>query len=378
MKRVVVIGTLALSGLASIACGSSGESTFDDGTNGTGGQGGANGSGTASQLPDIGPSGTSSACVTEVAGAELAPTNLVFVYDKSGSMGDRATGYDPAKRWIPVGSGLKQFFADPYSKTVRASLQFFPLSDDTIATACAHPYASPVVPLAPASAPAFIAAIDSMKPSGGTPTLPALAGGITQAKQIVAARPGDKTAVVLVTDGEPGFWDPDENAYTPGCVNNDVAHVADAARAAFSGTPSIPTYVIGVGPKLESLNAVAAAGGTGAAIMVDVNDPAGTKNAIVSALDTIRRQELTCDFSVPPPPAGETLDPLAVNVAITGASGERVLGYSKECASPDGWRYDDIANPQRILLCSGACIAAREADGKVSIAFGCKTKLDVH
>ncbi|OJY17078.1 MAG: hypothetical protein BGO98_13050 [Myxococcales bacterium 68-20] len=377
MKRVLVAGTLALSGVVSIACGSAGDSTFNDGSN-TDGQGANGPNGGSGELPEIGPSGTSSACVTEVAGAELAPTNLVFVYDKSGSMGDVATGYDPAKRWLPVGSGLKQFFADPYSKTLRASLQFFPLSDDTIDTACAHPYASPVVPLSPASDPAFIAAIDSMKPSGGTPTLPALAGGITHAKEIASARPGEKTAVVLVTDGEPGFWDPSKNAYTPGCANNDVAHVAAAARQAFEGTPSIPTYVIGVGPKLESLQAVATAGGTGAAVMVDVNDPASTKSTIVSALDAIRRRELSCDFSLPPPPPGETLDPYAVNVAITGASGERVLGYSKECASPDGWHYDDISNPQRILLCSAACTAARETNGKVSIAFGCKTKLDVH
>ncbi len=377
-RRALVTCTLVLSGVVSIACGSTGESSFEDGTRGGNGQGANGGSGSGAQLPEIGPSGTSSACVTELAGAELAPTNLVFVYDKSGSMGDTATGFDPAKRWIPVGSGLKQFFADPYSKTVRATLQFFPLSDDTIETACAHPYGTPVVPLAPASDAAFISAIDSMKPSGGTPTLPALMGGISQAKDIVAARPDDKTAIVLVTDGEPGFWDPNKNAFTPGCANNDVAHVADAARTAFQGTPSIPTYVIGVGPKLEALNAVAAAGGTSAAVMVDVNDPAGTKNAIVSALDAIRRRELTCDFSVPPPPAGEDLDPFAVNVAITGAGGERVLGYSKDCASADGWRYDNIDDPKRILLCSDACSDAREADGKVSIAFGCKTKLDVH
>lgn len=374
MKRELVAYTFVLSGLVSIACGSNGESSFGDGY-GADDQS-AKGTGTG-QLPEIGPTGTSSACVTEVAGAELAPTNLVFVYDKSGSMGDVATGFDPTKRWIPVGSGLKHFFADPYSKTVRASLQFFPLSDDTIEAACAHPYAQPVVPLSPASDPAFIKAIDSTKPSGGTPTLPALVGGIEHAREIAAARPGDKTAIVLVTDGEPGFWDPKKNAYTAGCANNDVAHVANAARAAFAGTPSIPTYVIGVGPKLESLQSVAVAGGTKGAIMVDVSDPAGAKDAIVSALDSIRRREISCDFSVPPPPAGETLDPYAVNVALAGAGGERVLGYSKECASPDGWRYDNIQDPKRILLCSSACSAARETNGKISIAFGCKTKLDI-
>ena len=53
-------------------------------------------------------------------------------FDKSGSMGDTATGFDPALKWTPVGTGMKEFFADPYSKTLRASLQFFPLDDNTI------------------------------------------------------------------------------------------------------------------------------------------------------------------------------------------------------------------------------------------------------
>src|SRR4051812_49240318 len=57
-------------------------------------------------IGEIGPKGTGSACVSEVASAELAPTNLVFIYDKSGSMGDAATGFDPAKKWVPVGTGL--------------------------------------------------------------------------------------------------------------------------------------------------------------------------------------------------------------------------------------------------------------------------------
>lgn len=367
MKRVLAVSVLALS---AVACASEG-SEFGDRS----GDGAAVSQG---QLPEIGPSGTASACVTEVASAELAPTNLVFVYDKSGSMGDASTGFDPAQRWIPVGAGLKHFFADPYSRTLRASLQFFPQSDDTVETACGHPYAKPVVPLSPASDPKFVDAIDRTKPSGGTPTLPALIGAISQAREVAASRPDDKTAIVLVTDGEPGFWDPKTNAQVPGCVDNDVAHVAAAARSAFEGSPSIATYVVGVGPKLESLNAVAAAGGTGAAIMVDVDEPGRTTTAIMSALTGIRRRAVACDFSVPPPPAGQQLDPYAVNVVLGSAGAERVLGYSKGCTSVDGWQYDDVHAPRRISLCAGACATATlEAEGKVSIAFGCKTKTEV-
>lgn len=374
MKRIVT--TCAL-GAALAACGGSDGSLFDA----QNGEQGRSDIPTDNGLPEIGPGGTSSACVSEVISAELTPTNLVFVYDKSGSMGDLANGgFDPSLKWIPVSTGMKEFFADPYSKTVRASLQFFPLNDIDIPSACNYNYAAPTVALTNAADPAFAQAIDATKPSGGTPTLPALQGGIAYAKQIAAQRPGDKTAVVLVTDGEPGFWDPAVNAFVPGCPGNTIAAAAQAAQAAFQGTPSIATYVIGVGPKLEALNQIAAAGGTGSAIMVDVTQPATTKSSFVSSLGQIRQREVACDFSVPPPPPGETLDTNAVNVVLVSSDGsQRVLGYSKECKDPSGWHYDNVGDPKRILLCQSACDSAKQStEGKVSIAFGCKTKVAVN
>lgn len=366
---VTVVTTAALA-----ACGGSDASVFDHGAEQ--GQSDPNANG----LPEIGPGGTASACVTEVTAAELTPTNLVFVYDKSGSMGDSANGgFDPALKWIPVSTGMKEFFGDPYSKTLRASLQFFPLDDVDIPRACNYDYAKPTVPLTSAADSAFAKAIDATKPSGGTPTLPALAGGIAYAKHVATQRPGDKTAIVLVTDGEPGFWDAQANAFVPGCPNNTPAAAAAAALAAFQGSPSVPTYVVGVGPKLEALNQVAAAGGTGKAIMVDISQPATTKSTIVSTLARIRQREVACDFSVPPPPPGETLDTNAVNVVLLNPDGsQRVLGYSKDCADGAGWRYDNVGAPSRILLCQSACDNAKQAtEGKVSIAFGCKTKISV-
>ena len=364
-------------GLGLVACGSDATSTFGDGADPSTSPGSDVPPG--SSIGEIGPKGTGSACVSEVASAELAPTNLVFIYDRSGSMGDAATGFDPSKKWIPVGTGMKEFFADGYSKTLRASLQFFPLNDDTIETTCAYPYQTPTVALTSASDAAFTQAIDGTQPSGGTPTLPALRGAVAYARQIATDRPGDKTAVVLVSDGEPGFWDATQGAFVPGCQDNDVAHAAAAAQAAFEGSPSVPTYVIGVGAKLEALNAIASAGGTKGAVMVDTTDPTKTKADIVAALASIRRSEVSCDFSIPPAPAGQELDPYSVNVVLTQADGtEKVLGYSKACATDAGWRYDDAAAPKRILLCSAACSDARSAaTGKVSIAFGCKTRVAV-
>lgn len=375
-KPMFVTASVVLSILL-VACGNDANSTFQDPAPP---QDPASGVPTGSNLGEIGPKGTASACVNDVVSAELAPTNLVIIYDKSGSMGDTATGFDPALKWIPVGTGMKEFFADPYSQTLRASLQFFPLDDDTIASTCAFPYATPTVALTNAADPAFTKAIDATKPSGGTPTLPALTGAIAYAKQVAAARPGDKTAVVLVTDGEPGFWDASQNAFVPGCADNDVAHAAAAAKTAFEASPAVPTYVVGVGSKLDSLNAIAAAGGTKSAVIVDTADPAKTKTDIVNALGAIRTSEVSCDFSIPPSPAGQTLDPYAVNVVLTQADGtQQVVGYSKTCGTAGGWQYDDVAHPTRILLCADACSAARTSSlGKVSIAYGCKTQVAVN
>ena len=374
-KPMFVTASLALSILL-VACGNDAASTFNDPAPPADPSSGVP---TGSSLGEIGPKGTASACVNDVVSAELAPTNLVIIYDKSGSMGDAATGFDPTMKWLPVGTGMKEFFADPYSKTLRASLQFFPLNDDTIASTCSYAYATPSVPLTIAADPAFTQAIDTTKPSGGTPTLPALTGAIAYAKQIATARPGDKTAVVLVTDGEPGFWDATQNAFVPGCVDNDVAHAAAAAKTAFEASPPVPTYVVGVGSKLDSLNAIATAGGTNSAVIVDTADPAKTKTDIVNALGAIRKSEVSCDFSIPPSPAGQELDPYAVNVVLSQSDGsEKVLGYSKACETNDGWKYDDVAHPTRILLCSNACGDARTSSlGKVSIAYGCKTHVAV-
>jgi hypothetical protein len=379
MKRMMAAALAAIT-MGSFACGSE-SSTFGDPSDpNTGGTAGNGVPGGSSGLGEIGPKGTSSACVNQVVSAELTPTNLVFMYDKSGSMGDNVnSNFDPKLKWDPVNDGMTGFFGDPYSSTVRASLQFFPIDDSDIPSACGAPYATPQVALTMANDPSFVSTLGATKPEGGTPTLPALQGAIAYAQQVAASRPTDKTAIVLVTDGEPGFYDPSSSSFVPGCPNNDIAHVAAAAQAAFAAAPSIPTYVIGVGPSLDKLNTIASAGGTSAAMMVDVSDPSTTKSQIEGALGKIRTATVSCDFSIPPAPAGETLDPFAVNVVLTANDGsQKVLGYSKTCSDPAGWQYDNPGTPTRITLCSNACDQARaSAQGKVSLAFGCKTQVSI-
>jgi hypothetical protein len=359
------------------ACGSNSGSEFDDPNgNGNGDGGPNNGNGTFNP----GPTGTNDPCVTDVKGAELTPVNLIIMYDKSGSMGNPSEhpSFDPQKRWIPVGSALKAFVTDPATNGgISASLAFFPLDGD-INVACGGDYKTPRVPLTRLTnggAQAIVNAIDTTTPSGGTPTLPALQGAIAYARDVANQRPGERTVVVLQTDGYPGLK-LDDGSFGPGCADNDIDHIAAAADAAFKGSPSIPTYVIGVDAALTDLNRIAAAGGTKQAFLVAVGDPNATKVSFSAALAQIRTFEVQCDFALPPPPDGKELNKNGVNVVFKDANGqETVLAYNSDCQGGAGWHYDNLASPTRVQLCPASCDAAkRDSNAKLSLAFGCITK----
>jgi hypothetical protein len=128
-----------------------------------------------------------------------------------------------------------------------------------------------------------------------------------------------------------------------------------------------------VGSELTSLDAIAAAGGTGKAILVDVGVPATTQTQLTTALDAVREKQIQCSTPLPAAPAGKTLDPRHVNVAIqSGAGTTNALAYSVGCAFPDGWQYDVLASPTEIVLCPGACATLHaDAAAKLAIAMAC-------
>jgi hypothetical protein len=359
--------------LTFLACGGSGGSLFGDGT---GGGGNASGGGGDPGSFSTDPVGTNAACVTAMKNAVLPAVNLVLMYDKSGSMGLPSEGGNASLKWIPVNAGMKAFFTDPKSGGYNASLQFFPAPGDLNAT-CGANYATPLVPLTPLSASGpLLAALDAASPQGGTPTLPALKGALSYAQQLTTQRPDETTVVVLVTDGEPGLMV--NGQFVAGCADNDIAHVADAAKAGLSASPAVKTYVIGVGPSLDKLNAIAAAGGTSQAFTIPVANPTQTTAELQKAFESIRSQiKLPCTFALPTPPAGQSLDKDRVNVAYTSGAGQVTpLNYSGDCASGAGagWHYDNLTAPTRIELCPGSCaVAQADANGRLTVAFGCIT-----
>lgn len=362
---------LGAGAVVAVGCGSTDGSEFDDDSgfkddrNADGGLGDGGGGGAAALF---------GACAQGVGSARLAPANLVFVYDRSGSMGDNQFEQNRSKRWDPVAKGMESFLKDPLSQTLNASLEFYPYGG-SIPEACAWPYHEPDVPLQSLANPqAFLDKIAATNPEGGTPTKPALEGGVRYAKEVLASRPGEKAVVVLVTDGYPSFFDPDQNKVVDGCQDNNVAGVAQAASGAHA--EGIDTWVIGVGPGLENLQQIAQAGGTNNLFTVSVDAPDATTKAFQDALTAIRQKSVACHFDIPPPPEGKVFDKSLVNVVIKDGAGQQVVvKQSPGCEVADAWQYDDAANPKKILLCPEACTKAQASeDSVVNIAFGCETQ----
>ncbi len=369
MARLSVIGISVVLGL--VGCGSANdESAFSEGPGGGFDSGNGDGSGFGSGGPgngakDGGANGgagnvgnvlPTDACATSTAGVISPPISLVFMIDRSQSMGSDEGMDNRATRWEPLVAGLSAFFADPANANVRASVTFF--GEGGLRTCDASGYAAPKIPMH--ALPDAENAFAGVSPGSNTPTLPALQGAITYAKQVQAALPtGEKVAIVLATDGQPY-----------GC-RSDVSNVAAAAAAVKS---TIPTYVIGVGPSTGNLTEIAVGGGTTAPIMVPTGNPAATSAALRAAAGQIKASQLGCDYTLPSPPAGQTLDVNAVNVNFTPGGGTlSTLPYSADCANPAGWHYDDPAKPAHIVMCEAACSTLRSdtTGGKVDIIFGC-------
>ncbi len=90
---------------------------------------------------------------------------------------------------------------------------------------------------------------------------------------------------------------------------------------------------------------------------------------------------IPCSFLIPPPPDGSTFDKSKVNVEYTDGTGKKttiffVPGGAAACPPTGGWYYDDDSKPTKILLCPATCTSvSADKTGKVDIAFGCATRI---
>lgn len=387
-------------GLVAVACGGNAEESHgvDDGAGSGGSSAGKGGGGTGAVIGGssgaagtiiqggsssgtagaIGAGGTGTTCASQKAGANLLPVRLAFAFDVSGSMGQGDyPWHDATLKWDPVVAATRAFFEDAESAGLEASLTAFPVAESN-AKCMNGSYEAPIVPMTALPSPAFGAALDGIRAGtwrGGTPTLHVVSGVLAQIAQSNASNPG-RYVFVLVTDG-----------YPQGCSDNAIQSVVDAVAAVAATTP---TYVIGVAnpPLTDSngmmapetvmnLSAVAVAGGTGQAYIINTGDPAATHAAFSMAINEIRGTSISCNLAIPPIPGGRAFERDKVIVTYTSAGTPVDLTYDASCSMPNTWHYDDVNAPTEIVLCDSTCTSVQADDTAVlDVTFTCNSVIE--
>ncbi len=416
---------------ASCSANSAG-STYGNSTGGAGGGdgGGLGGSGgTQPVLGDASPGDGSldeaGACVGQSYPGKVVPLDVLILLDATGSMDDSSgTGATPV--WPPVTAALQTLISDPNMNGIGMGLTFLPnpppagtkipgrcltnaecvnmgtcnimfgcnaacnvdtdcgiygpcmiLGQARFCTGAATPkvscdpadYGQPVVPIdvLPSNAQALVDAISSKSPDGSaTPTQPALTGALSYAHGWAVAHPDHLTNVLFATDGEPND-----------CTYDTPEGAADVAATAYNDNPSVSTFVLGLG-QLDVLNQIAQKGGTQ---MAYIADSSSVSDKLVDMFNQMRANG-ACQFQIPVPQSGQTLDYGRVNVSYTpmGASEPQSVPYVKGKGGCDptagGWYYDtDPAqkDPTKILLCPATCDGVQLSTEGVEVILGCKT-----
>jgi hypothetical protein len=303
-------------------------------------------------------------CGAEMVKAIPLPVDIFILQDRSQSMTMPAMAGGTLSKWDAVRQALTSFLQSPAASGLGVGLGFFP---PTAGNACTPAtYAIPAVGISalPPASTSLITTLNAQIPGGNTPTKPALDGAILYARawEMTMTR---RVAIALATDGEPNQ-----------CNSTVPAVSASAAAAAATG---IFTFVVGVGPSLQNLDAIAQAGGTKMAYLVDT---AGV-DQLIAAFKSIQQQaaKLACSFAIPPSPTGQMLDPNAVNVRFTATGNPanavtlgQVPGGRSQCGPMGGWYLDNPTAPTSISLCDASCQQVNTApDGVISLVFGCKS-----
>ncbi|MCC6651996.1 MAG: VWA domain-containing protein [Candidatus Eisenbacteria bacterium] len=298
--------------------------------------------------------------------------NLFFLVDRSGSMVSSGL-------WTPAVAGMTAFFQATTSAGLGVAMEFFPLnSGGSRGDGCASPDPScsvaecsnamvPVGTLTAAAAPtdtheqALVAAFALVHPSdnaagtgSGTPTYPALDGALKWAK--AASTPTERADVVLLTDGPPSRCD------------TSAANAAALAASALSAS-GVRTYTLALpGASTPYLDAMAAAGGTGASVPISVANMAAE---IQSALGIAASSGSVCESDVPP---SGLYDPAKTSVVFDGGSPTALPKQTDKtaCGTAAGWYYDSNASPTKLRLCPKSCEDVYATPGsQAKVSFGC-------
>lgn len=328
-----------------------------------------------------------SGCVGQAYEGEYIPLDIYIMFDQSGSM---CNCVDPvfdmigrpcpdaecnSTRMDAVREAASLFMEDPESRGIGVGLGYFGKQTIGMASCDEADYVEVAVEigLLPEHAEQMMSSLDGIEPTGETPTGAAIRGACQYTQGWKQDNPGHETVILLLTDGRPEAPVTCRDGAGPCCPTIDDA--VEAATTCLEGDPGIKTYVLGVGPMLDNLDNIAAAGGTERAYLVEGGDVA---NQVLEALRIIRGDAIPCTMGLPQPPSGQDLAYDEVN--ITYASSECEATYYSyvetvdACADEGGWYYDDPTAPQKIQLCPTSCDQVSAPGGKLVFTVGCETR----
>jgi hypothetical protein len=370
-------GSSGGSGSSGGAATSGGSAASGSTGSGQGGRGGGGGFDIPDSSPvDDGssaPTATDAACAADQRDSTPVKKDIIVMFDTSSSMScdvvDAACRNGTAgtvnTRIGAVRTAIDDFVTAPASAEIRVGLSVFPGAPDQ----CAYDYSQLAVPIAPAkdNVTNFTTVLAGLTPHANTPTEQALKGAYKAANDYLAANPGRAVAVVLVTDGMPFACGNDESG----------AQSAALAKAAFEASPSIETFVVGMGAT-AALDAIALAGTGGATHYIEANADATQK--ILDLLKAVSTM-ITCDYTIPT--NGKTLNYTLVNVQAKvgdGGTAQKVYNVKNaaECAAAKGGWYYDVnppGTPTKITLCSETCGPLQSTEGSaLQVLIGCATE----
>lgn len=364
-----------------------------------GSRAGVGGAAAPGQIPDL-RTIFEDGCVTATVQAELLPSTLLFVIDRSSSMACNpppitqsadceleSTRDQPSapSKWEIVRRELLATLASLPDSSF-AGLSYFSNDD-----ACGV-HATPSVEIAALSSEqrsAIDLSLSHVQPSGATP----LVGAVVLAYQhlhqeALAGRFQGEKFVVLLTDGEQS-----DECVNPGRCDTaqqctDLLISDEVPKAAAQGV-RIKTFVIGAPgsePARRVLSQIALRGQTsppGCSVErgnchFDMTQKPEFAPALAAALRTIAGQTQTCDFPLPRGAQGSA-DPTRVNVVYSpggGAATELIVPIDGAAcdAGAEGWQYTNDAS--RIRLCGSACARVRNnAEARVHVVLGCRMRV---
>jgi hypothetical protein len=355
--------------------------------------------GSVELTPEQASSLQNAACRDFAAAGENLPTALQLVIDVSSSMNEGAPGSRRSKwevtrdallRAIP-GDGPQFPGLDP---GVPLGVLYYPnvAGGSRISTRpsniqnCVNTDA--LIPIAPLGGPGapqrsrVTTSLNQVQLSTGTPTRDAFQYALTNG--MLPFEFNGNRFMLLITDGTPtlseGCSNPSGqlNAVDPQPVVNAVAGAYD--------DHGIRTFIIGSpgseGAR-ESLSAAARRGGTASSpdcrdngnpqyCHMDLTAAPDFDTALREGLGSVVGQIKSCTYEFPAAPAGQTLDPLRVNVVVRDSGGTTSLLLPDE--TPDDCTVGfQLTSDQRVVLCPETCGTVQaDTRGSIELLFGCQ------